>query len=300
MFDNAVATFYIDKKEDMKELIDTEMMMNEDLKRQSFSGVQQAADATKIFSKHEAFIDAYLESVDWDSRRGVVKFHLFYDTYQNDSGKVLPKSSGFFEKSVIMPYAGGYIDNPWYSDEAADYLEGQWLKEAAIWSRAVPNLLKTSLKKHVSDNDQHMKGVFKNQKQQPDRKRDCGEPALYFHAGWKEFKESSRTFVADLENTDAIVSRRKDNAALAKLSYSAEMTKDAKENEMFLKENAIWDTGATGLKAETKLMNKLEEIFVEPGGKMNFHKWHIIMKRKIEEDGVGGLKGMAYQFFWHG
>ena len=100
-----------------------------------------------MFSKHEAFIDAYLESVDWDGRRGVVKFHLFYDTYQNDSGKVLPKSSGYFEKSVIMPYAGGYIDNPWYSNEAADYLEGQWLKEAAIWSRAVPNMLKTSLKK---------------------------------------------------------------------------------------------------------------------------------------------------------
>ena len=48
------------------------------------------------------------------------------------------------------------------------------------------------------------------------------------------------------------------------------MTKDAKENEMFLKENAIWDTGATGVKAETKLMNELEEIFMEPGGKMNF------------------------------
>ena len=100
----------------------------------------------------------------------------------------------------------------------ADYFEGQWLKEAVIWSRAVPNLLKTSLKKHVSDNDQHMGGVFKNQKQQPDGKSNCGEPALYFHAGWKEFKESSRTFVADLENTDAVVSRCKDNAALAKLS----------------------------------------------------------------------------------
>ena len=120
-----------------------------------------------------------------------------------------------------------------------------------------------------------------NQKQQSDRKRNCGEPALYFHAGWKEFKESSRTFVADLEDTDAIVSRRKDNAALAKLCGSVEMTTDAKENEMFLKENAIWDTGTTGLKAETKLMDELEEIFMEPGGKMNFHKWHMIMKRKI-------------------
>ena len=37
----------------MKELIDMEMTMNEDLKRQSFSEVQQAADATKMFSKHE-------------------------------------------------------------------------------------------------------------------------------------------------------------------------------------------------------------------------------------------------------
>ena len=48
----------------MKELIDTEMTMNEDIKKQSFSGVKQAADASKMFSKHEAFIDAYRESVD--------------------------------------------------------------------------------------------------------------------------------------------------------------------------------------------------------------------------------------------
>ena len=136
-----------------------------------------------------------------------------------------------------------------------------------------------------------------NQKQQSDRKRNYGEPALHFHTGLKEPKESSRTFVADLEDTDAIVSRRKDNAALAKLCDSVEMTTDAKENEMFLKENAIWDTGATGLKAETKLMNELEAIFVEPGGKMNLSKWHMIMKRKIEEDGVGDLKGMAYHNF---
>ena len=64
-----------------------------------------------------------------------------------------------------------------------------------------------------------------------------------------------------------------------------------------MKENTIWDTGATGLKAETKLMNELEEIFKEPGGKMNVHKWHMIMKRKIEEDGVGDLKEMAYHSF---
>ena len=62
------------------------------------------------------------------------------------------------------------------------------------------------------------------------------------------------------------------------------MTTDAKENEMILKENVIWDTGATGLKAETKLMNELEEIFIEPGSKMNLIKWHKIMKQKIEKD----------------
>ena len=31
-------------------------------------------------------------------------------------------------------------------------------------------------------------------------------------------------------------------------------------------------TGATGLKAETKLMNQLEETFIEQGGNMNLHK----------------------------
>ena len=119
----------------------------------------------------------------------------------------------------------------------------------------------------MSDNDQHLEGVFKNVKQQPDRKKNCGEPALYFHAGLTEFKESSRTFVADLENTDTIVSRRKGNAAMSKLTKSVEMTKDAKENEEFLKENAIWDIGEKGLKAENKVIRQLEEIFGEPGGR---------------------------------
>ena len=41
-------------------------------------------------------------------------------------------------------------------------------------------------------------------------------------------------------------------------------------------------------------MNQLEEIFIEPGRKMNLHKWHKIMKRKIEDDGLGDLKGMGY------
>ena len=44
-------------------------------------------------------------------------------------------------------------------------------------------------------------------------------------------------------------------------------------------------------------MNRLEEIFIEPGGKLNLSKWHNIMKQKIEEDGVGDLKGMGYHIF---
>ena len=50
-------------------------------------------------------------------------------------------------------------------------------------------------------------------------------------------------------------------------------------------------------KDETKLMNQLEEIFIEPGGKINLHKWHMIMKRKIEEDRVRDLKEMGYHSF---
>ena len=46
---------------------------------------------------------------------------------------------------------------------------------------------------------------------------------MYFHAGLTELKESSRTFVADLENTDAIVSRQKDNAALEKVTDLVEV-----------------------------------------------------------------------------
>ena len=51
------------------------------------------------------------------------------------------------------------------------------------------------------------------------------------------------------------------------------------------------------MKAETKLMSQLEEIFIDPGGKMNLHEWHKIMKHKIEEDGVRDLKGMRHHSF---
>ena len=47
---------------------------------------------------------------------------------------------------------------------------------------AVVTLIKKALKKHIDDNDQHMEGVIKNIKQQPDRSMDCDEPALYFDA----------------------------------------------------------------------------------------------------------------------
>ena len=36
---------------------------------------------------------------------------------------------------------------------------------------------------------------------------------------------------------------------------------------------------------------------MEQGGKMNLHKWHKIMKHKIEEDGVRDLKGMRHHSF---
>ena len=43
-------------------------------------------------------------------------------------------------------------------------------------------------------------------------------------------------------------------------------------------------------------MNQLEEMFMEPGGKMNLHKWHKIVKRKIGENraGVGYHSFMAW------
>ena len=44
-------------------------------------------------------------------------------------------------------------------------------------------------------------------------------------------------------------------------------------------------------------MNELEKIFIERGGNMILHKWHKIMKHKIEENGVGDLTGMEYHSF---
>ena len=104
-----------------------------------------------------------------------------------------------------------------------------------------------------------MEGVIANHKQQPDSKMNCDEPALYFHSRFNHLKESCRTFVADLEKANHIVTRKKE--------ADTRTTEDATENNNFMVKDAVWDTGVTGAAAERKLRRKMEEIFMDRLGK---------------------------------
>ena len=177
----------------MKGLVKKEMSLNDKPHMQSFSGVRHVSEATKILSGRGVFVYAYLSSIDTPKSTGVVKYHLLYDTYNDDECNVMPTTSGYFEEQIKLPFTGGSIANPWLCESAANYLEGQWLKESALWSRGLVSLLKTANDKHIYDNNMHMEAVIKHAKKQPDRILNCGEPALYFHSRYTYLKQSNNS-----------------------------------------------------------------------------------------------------------
>ena len=116
------------------------------------------------------FIYAYLSSVNRSKTMGVITYHLLYDYRNKVDDKFVPITSGYYEHKVCLPYSGGLIDNPWKCDPAAKYFKRTWLKESALWSRVLVVLLQRAQKTHIYDNGQHMEGVFKSIKHQPDKK----------------------------------------------------------------------------------------------------------------------------------
>ena len=82
----------------------------------------------------------------------------------------------------------------------------------------------------------------------------------------------------------------------------AHKTEDSQMNEDFMTEDAVWDTGATGKKAEFNLRRKLEECFTRKLGKTTSKKCHKVMKEYIVDAGVGNMRGMEYKTFteWMG
>ena len=149
-----------------------------------------------------------------------------------------------------------------------------------------------------------MEGVIQNVKQQPDRWMDCDEPALYFNARWKDLRASHRTFVADLEKMNDIVANCKENSHANQLAEEGKEheTEYSKMNDAFMTEDAVWDTGATGKKAEFNLRRKLEACFTRKLGKTTYKKCHKVMKEYIVDAGVGNMRGMEYKTFteWMG
>ena len=89
-----------------------------------------------MFLANDPFICAYLSSVNCSKIMGVIKYHLLYDYRENDDGKLVPITSGYFEDKVCLPYPGGLVDNLLKCDPAARYFKRTWLKESALWSRA--------------------------------------------------------------------------------------------------------------------------------------------------------------------
>ena len=156
-------------------------------------------------------------------------------------------------------------------------------------------LLKRARKTHIYNNDQHMEGV-------PDRQIDYDELVLYFHSIFKGLKESNQTFVSDLEKSSLVVVRRKGNAKANKVAKAKDQTEDAAENDAFMVQNSIWDTGDTAKKAEQKLRHSIGELFTSHDGKKSIIDWHEPMRYHILSAGVGDLQSMDYRSFvvWMG
>jgi len=72
------------------------------------------------------------------------------------------------------------------------------------------------------------------------------------------------------------------------------MTEDARENNAFMTEDAIWDTGEKRKKYELKLQHQQKGIFCRKFGKKEYTRWHGLMKLWTRYQGVGSLQGMEY------
>ena len=115
-------------------------------------------------------------------------------------------------------------------------------------------MLKTSRKIHIYNNDQHTEGVFDVIKRQPDRNISCDEPVLYFYSKFKDLKENDRSFiVSDLERSSLVGARRQGNAKANNVAKAKDQTEDKADNDVFMIQDSIWDTGETGPKADQNL-----------------------------------------------
>ena len=184
-----------------------------------------------VFIERKPCVYAYLSCIDSEKSTGKIKYHLIYGADEHDNGKTVPVTSGSFEKEVHLPYAGGIFANPWKSKSAANYLENQWLKEPALWSQSLISLFETALGKNIRGNNQHMEGVIKNVKGQPDTSMNCVESALYFHTQFEDSKATNRALVADVERAKVDAEKYQVNNNQKRLVENIEKkTKDAIEN----------------------------------------------------------------------
>ena len=86
------------------------------------------------------------------------------------------------------------------------------------------------------------------------------------------------------------------------MAKSKDQTEDAAENNAFMVQDPIWDTGDTVKKTEQKLRHSLEELFITHDGKKSTRDWHESTRYHILSAGVGDLQGMGYCSFacWMG
>jgi len=95
----------------------------------------------------------------------------------------------------------------------------------------------------------------------------------------------------DYERIGATIDSRKESV------QEPEMTDDARANNAFITEDAIWDTGESGKKYELKLQRQLKVVFWRKFGKKEYTKWHSLMKLWIRDQGDGSLQGMEDNIF---
>ena len=103
--------------------------------------MQEAAKITTMFSQKEAFVYACLSSIDHAKSTEIIKYYLLYDAVENEGGKLILVTSGFFEEIIQLLSAGGYIACPCKCESAAKYLGTTWLEESVRWSRALVTLI---------------------------------------------------------------------------------------------------------------------------------------------------------------
>jgi hypothetical protein len=140
----------------------------------------------KSLLKHSCvYLSAVSIDDDTNKTMGTLRCSVVYGREIVD-GAVTAMMEGGFNGGVKLPRNGDDgIKNPIYSLTVANYLRGTWMKNTALWSRGVVDLVESALDMDIEGNNQFSEAVFRHVKHEQDVEH-VSNPGDYVLHRWED------------------------------------------------------------------------------------------------------------------